>query len=41
VELITPIPGGKDDIAFSELSITGGIVNTYNAVEMAIEMTSK
>lgn len=41
IDRTTPIPGGTTDVPFSELSITGGIVNTYNAVEMAIAMTSK
>jgi len=38
---VTPIPGGTTETTFSELCATGGIVNTYNAVKMAIEMTSK
>ncbi len=38
---VTPIPGGKTEVTMGELSITGGIANTYNAVMMAEEMTSK
>jgi subtilisin family serine protease len=34
-------PGSESIVKFSELSKTGGIVNAYNAVKMAIEMTSK
>lgn len=41
VDLTTPLPGtAKEDVAFSTLSSTGGIVNTYNAVELAIEKTA-
>ncbi|MEM6634026.1 MAG: S8 family peptidase [Bacteroidota bacterium] len=32
-------PGGGDKVDFDELSITGGIVNLYEAVKMADEMT--
>lgn len=32
-------PGSAKRVAFSSLSVTGGIVNAYNAIEMAIEMT--
>jgi subtilisin family serine protease len=32
-------PGGKDTEKFSELSQTGGVVNAFNAVKMAIEKT--
>ena len=28
-------PGGKGNVKFSELSITGGLVNAYEAVKMA------
>ena len=41
IDRTTMIPGGDTEVNFSELSITGGIVNTYNAVEMAIAMTTK
>lgn len=41
IDRTTPIPGGSEEVEFSSLSITGGIVNTYSAVEMAIEMTTK
>ncbi len=35
-------PGSKDEkIAFSELSNTGGVVNAYEAVKLAISMSSK
>lgn len=34
-------PGSKEKVAFSELCNTGGIVNTYNAVKMAIEISGK
>ena len=33
-------PGGQKVGKFGELSSTGGIVNAYNAVKMAIEITS-
>jgi subtilisin family serine protease len=35
------LPGEKSKVDFSELSVTGGVVNAYNAVKMAIEITSK
>ncbi len=38
-QMQTPIPGGNDDVPFKRLCVTGGIVNTYNAVQMAIEKT--
>jgi subtilisin family serine protease len=34
----TPIPGGDSEVAFKELCVTGGIVNVYKAVEMALAM---
>lgn len=34
-------PGTKTEIPFRSLSVTGGIINAYNAVEMAISMTKK
>jgi subtilisin family serine protease len=34
-------PGTKTQVPFSALSATGGIVNTYNAVKLAIEITKK
>jgi subtilisin family serine protease len=38
---ITPIPGGDKEVKFGELSTTGGIVNTYNAVKLAEQKTKK
>ena len=35
------IPGGKKKIRFRELSVSDGVVNTYNAFIMAEEMTKK
>jgi subtilisin family serine protease len=40
-EKTTPIPGGNAEVQFGSLSATGGIVNVYNAVLMAEEMTTK
>ena len=37
----TTIPGGDTKIKFGELSTTGGIVNTYNAVKLAKNKTKK
>lgn len=37
----TPIPGGETEVKFGELSSTGGIVNTYNAVKLAQKKTKK
>jgi subtilisin family serine protease len=34
-------PGGKVQVAFSSLSVSGGIVNAYNAVKMAIDISTK
>jgi hypothetical protein len=35
-------PGTKDEmVSFSELSKTGKILNTYNAMKMAEEMSKK
>lgn len=35
-------PGGsKTQVPFSSLSVSGGIVNAYNAVQMAIELSAK
>lgn len=31
------IPGGKDEVSFSELSSTGGLVNAYDAVTLAMK----
>ena len=33
----TPIPGGEKMVPFKALCVTGGIANTYAAVELAIE----
>jgi hypothetical protein len=35
------VPGEKVKKDFSELSNTGGIVNTYNAVKMALQILEK
>jgi subtilisin family serine protease len=35
------VPGEKIKKDFSELSVTAGIVNTYNAVKMAIQISEK
>lgn len=40
-ERTTPKPGSKEDIMFKELSVSGGIANTLNAVLMAEAMTAK
>ena len=34
-------PGGKDAIEFNQLSMTGGLVNAYEAVKLAQEMKGK
>lgn len=34
-------PGSEDIVKFGELSVTGGVVNAYEAVRLAIEMTEK
>ena len=34
-------PGTKSQVPFSSLSVSGGIVNAYSAIEMAIEITKK
>lgn len=38
-ERTTPIPGGNSEVQFGSLCETGGIVNVYNAVLLAEEMT--
>jgi len=44
---VTPIanqvnkPGSKSKVDFKELSITGGVVNAYNALKLADEMVAK
>ncbi|MDA7803550.1 S8 family peptidase [Crocinitomix sp.] len=41
IDRTTPLPGSRDnEVDFKTLSATGGIVNTYNAVELAIERTA-
>lgn len=40
-DLSVQLPGGGETVKFGELSTTGGVVNAYNAVKMAIEMTRK
>jgi subtilisin family serine protease len=39
IDLNVKIPGSKDSTNFGALSRSGGVVNAYNAVKMAIEMT--
>jgi len=34
-------PQTKNEVAFESLSVSGGIVNAYNAVKMAMEVTGK
>lgn len=34
-------PGTKEEVLFSDLSNTGGLVNSYEAVRLALNMTSK
>lgn len=34
-------PGGDDEVKFSELSSTGGLINAYEAVKLAKELRSK
>lgn len=34
-------PGGKGEIEFSELSITGGLINAYQAIKLAEELKAK
>jgi hypothetical protein len=34
-------PGSAEQVLFSELSITGGLVNAYEAVKLALEMERK
>ena len=34
-------PGGKEEIEFNQLSITGGLVNAYEAVKLAQELKGK
>ena len=35
------VPGEKSKKTFAELSVTGGIANTYNAIKMAIQISEK
>jgi subtilisin family serine protease len=37
----TTLPGGEDKVGFSTLSKTGGIINAYNAVKLADELSRK
>jgi len=41
VDLNVIRPGSEEKVAFGELSRTGGIVNAYAAVQLAMEMTKK
>ncbi|HLZ17143.1 MAG TPA: hypothetical protein VKQ08_08885, partial [Cyclobacteriaceae bacterium] len=34
-------PGGKREVEFSELSLSGGLINAYEAVKMAQAMRSR
>jgi len=36
IDRTTPLPGTTEEVPFATLSATGGIVNVYNAVEMAM-----
>lgn len=36
----TPIPGDKDKAKFTSLSVTGGVVNAYKALQLAEKMVS-
>jgi subtilisin family serine protease len=38
--VITPIPGGTEEVEFKKLCITGRIANVYNAVEMATQVSA-
>ena len=41
-DILVNRPGSKVlQVPFSSLSVSGGIVNAYNAVQMAITMTKK
>jgi subtilisin family serine protease len=40
-ELRVTLPGGQDQVPFGTLSATGGVVNAYNAVKMAMEMSKQ
>lgn len=39
--LIVYKPGGKEAVKFSELSISGGLVNAYEAVRMALSIKNQ
>lgn len=41
VEYKVKVPGKSKTVEFKELSITGGVVNAYNALKVAEKMTSK
>lgn len=41
VDLQVTKPDTKEIVSFGSLSVTGGVVNAYNAVKMALEMESK
>jgi subtilisin family serine protease len=41
VEEETTIPGGEEKVKFSTLSKTGGIINAYNAIKLADELSKK
>ncbi len=40
-DTVVKIPGEDAKTKFGELSVTGGVVNTYNAVKMALQMSQK
>jgi cell wall-associated protease len=33
-------PGGEEKVPFGSLSVSGGVVNAYNALKMAEEMSN-
>lgn len=40
-EIMVNRPGSTVKVPFSSLSVSGGVVNAYNAIAMAIEMTEQ
>ena len=34
-------PGTKEPVSFDQLCVSGGIINAYNAVKMAMEQTHR
>lgn len=41
LEVVRPGGGAEDVVPFSELSVTGGVVNAYNALKLAKQYTQK